>query len=161
MSGRLFPLSLLVLMAGTSACSSIPAPTYRDYEVRVEPTPSDSALTARLRRAAEAAGWMLAPQQTPGIVTTASRPVPGGTFGRTTAELDLVPLNAGVSHGPRFVRVVVRAERRSALGGRAKVYALDGRLRDELLGPISDALASQGLVALGTPRDRDEDAADD
>ncbi|HEX9952511.1 MAG TPA: hypothetical protein VGB53_12135 [Rubricoccaceae bacterium] len=152
-------MSLVLLVV--SACSSVPSPTYRDYEVRTQPAPSDSALTARLRLAAEAAGWALAPQQASGTVTTAMRPVPGGTLSRTTAALDLVPLNAGASHGARYVRVVVRAEQRSALGGRSKVYALDSRLREALLGPVGEALAAQGLVALGTPRDRDEDATGD
>ena len=154
-------LLISLALLGVSACSSVPTPTYRDYEVRTQPAPSDSVLTASLRLSAEAAGWTLAPQRAPGMVTTVMRPVPGGTLSRTTAALDLVPLNAGASQGARYVRVVVRAEQRSALGGRSKVYALDGRLRDALLGPIGEALAARGLVALGTPRDRDEDATDD
>ena len=46
-----------------------------------------------------------------------------GLGSRTEATLDLVPLDG------RFVRVYVRAEKRSWLSGRSKVYALDGDLR--------------------------------
>jgi hypothetical protein len=117
-----------------------------------------------LQAAAEAAGWDTVPSLSPGVVTTASRPVGGGTLSRTTAALDLVPVSdrrTPDGEAARFVRVVVRAERRSFLFGRSKVYALDGRLREALLAPISEALAARGLVALGTPRDRDEDATDE
>ncbi len=156
MSSRIFLLALLTL--GLAACSAVPTPTYRDFEVRS--APPDSSLTTRLRRAATAAGWTVAGETPQGIVSTSPRPVPGGLVGRTTAALMFTPLNAGTSHGARYVRVTVRAEQRGGLGGRSKVYALDGRLREALLAPIGTALAAEGLVALGTPRDRDEDAAD-
>lgn len=156
MLGRL--VLAAALTGALAACSSVPTPTYRDFEVRS--VPPDSSLTVRLRRAAVAAGWAVARETPEGIVTTEPRPVPGGAVGRTTAALSLTPLNAGAAHGARFVRVTVLAEQRGVLGGRSKVYALDGRLREALLGPVGTALAAQGLVALGTPRDRDEDAAD-
>ncbi len=159
MTGRLLSLAALLALA---ACASVPTPTYRDFEVRAAPgATADTSLTARLGAAAAAAGWTAEVPDPTGIVTTAPRPVPGGLFARTTARLDLMPLNAGSDHGARFVRVIVRAERRSFLGGRTKVYALDGGTQRALLGPISEALAERGLVALGTPRDRDEDATDD
>lgn len=154
-------LSLALLVLGASACAPVLSPPYRDFEVRALPTATahgDTTLTARLRAAAEAAGWETVPSLSPGVVTTAARPVGGGTLSQTTAALDLVPAGGEPA---QFVRVVVRAERRSFLFGRSKVYALDGRLREVLLAPISEALAARGLVALGTPRDRDEDATDD
>ena len=157
MSGRFLLLALLTVTV-LAACSSVPSPTYRDFEVRS--VPADSSLTVRLRRAATAAGWTVVGETAQGTVSTAPRPVPGGIIGRTTAALSLTPLNAGASHGARFVRVTVRAEQRGGLGGRSKVYALDSRLREAMLGPVETALAAEGLVALGTPRDRDEDAAD-
>lgn len=156
MSGRF--LLLVLLAASLAACSSVPSPTYRDFEVRS--VPPDSSLSVRLRRAATTAGWTVADETAQGIVTTAPRPVPGGLVGRTTASLSLTPLNAGASHRARYVRVTVRGEQQGALGGRSKVYALDGRLREALLSPLGTALAAEGLVALGTPRDRDEDTAD-
>ena len=151
----LVPLAALVAL-GVSACTSVPTPPYRDFEVRAS---SDSTLTARLRSAAEAAGWTTAPSLTPGVVSTVAQRIGGA---RTTAALDLVPVNEGPAGGApaRYVRVVVRAERRSVLGGRSKVYALDGGLRERLLGPITAALAARGFVALGTPRDRDDDGTD-
>lgn len=149
---------LLLALLSLPACSSVPSPTYRDFEVRS--VPPDSSLSVRLRRAATAAGWTVAGETAQGVVSTAPRPVPGGLIGRTTAALSLTPLNAGASHGARYVRVTVRAEQQGILGGRSKVYALDGRLRGVLLTPVGTALAAEGLVALGTPRDRDEDAED-
>lgn len=144
---RLLVLLALVLIAG---CAPRLSPPYRDYEVRTEA----ADLTARLADAVEAAGWTLAPSPTPAIVTTRPRRVASGLTSHTDAALELVPLDGG------FVRVYVRAERRSMLGGRSKVYALDGGLRQSVLGPLSEALAARGLVALGTPRERDEDATD-
>ncbi len=159
MTGRFLSLAALLTLA---ACASVPTPTYRDFEVRAAPSvTADTSLTARLGAAVTAAGWTADVPVVTGIVTTAPRPVPGGVFSRATARLDLMPLNAGAAHGARFVRVVVRAERRSFLGGRTKVFALDGGTRRALLGPISEALAVRGLVALDAPRDRDEDATDD
>ncbi len=84
------------------------------------------------------------------MVTTERRAVGG----RTEAALDLVPLDGG------FVRVYVRAQKRSLLGGRGKVFALDGRLRRVVLRDLTEALEAQGLVPLDAPRERDEEATD-
>jgi len=142
--------ALLLALCLVAGCSPRLSPPYRDYEVRA----SAPALTAELEAAAQAAGWTLAESLDPAIVTTASRRVGEGFFSTTDAAIDLVPLEGG------FVRVYVRAESRSFLGGRSKVYALDGALQNAVLGPLSDALAARGLVPLGTPRDRDEDATE-
>ena len=139
-------LSVLVL----SACAPRLSPPYRDYEVRAEP----ADVTTLLQEAASDAGWALAESLDPGVVTTAPRQVASGLGSRTDAALDLIPLDGG------FVRVYVRAEKRSWLSGRTKVYALSGDLRQSVLGPLSVALSERGLVPLGTPRDRDEDATE-
>ena len=144
---RALPLALLVALA---ACAPRMAPPYRDYEVRTEA----ADLTAALQEAAVAAGWTLAPSEDPAVVSTEPREVGSGFASRTEAAVDLVPLDGG------FVRVYVRAEKRSFLGGRSKVYALDGDLREAVLGDLSEALRQRGLVPLGTPRDRDEDATE-
>ena len=144
----LLPLVALLVAGG---CSPRLSPPYRDYEVRSDATD----LTAPLRDAAVAAGWDVIDGPNPSIVTTASREVDTGLGSRTEAALDLVPLSGG------YVRVYIRAERRNWLGGRSKVYALDGGLREAVLGELSQALGARGLVPLGTPRDRDEDATDD
>ena len=137
------------LLAG---CAPRLSPPYRDYEVRSEL--ADAALTRQLEEAAREAGWATVASDDPRVVSTAAQPVSEGLLSRTSAALDLVPLDGG------FVRVYVRAETRGVLGGRSKVFALDGRLRASILGPISEALAARGLQALGTPQDRDEDATD-
>ena len=150
------PASRLALLGVAAAllagCAPRLTPPYRDYEVRAEL--ADEALTRQLDAAAREAGWTPVRSNDPRVVSTEAQPVSEGLLSRTSAALDLVPLDGG------FVRVYVRAEKRSVLGGRAKVFALDGDLRASVLGPISDALASRGLVALGTARDRDEDATD-
>ena len=143
-------LALLVALLAAVGCAPRLSPPYRDYEVRT----SSGDLTAQLREAVREAGWDLAASRDSAIVTTARQRVATGFASRTDAELDLVPLDGG------FVRVYVRAERRSFLGGRSKVYALDGDLREAVLSDLSEALRSRGLVPLGTPRDRDEDATE-
>lgn len=148
-SWTLFSGLALLLLGG---CSPRLSPPYRDYEVRTEV--AEEALTRQLEEAATDAGWTTVPAETPRMVSTASRPIRAGLLSRTSAAIDLVPLDGG------FVRVYVRAEKRSLLGGRSKVFALDGALRQSVLGPISASLAERGLVALGTPRDRDEDATE-
>jgi hypothetical protein len=141
---------LLAACLVLGACAPRLSPPYRDFEIRG--AAPDSSLTGRLVAAAEAAGWS-AEGGPEGAVSTETRDFPGGLT-RTSAALDLIPLDGG------FVRVYVRAERGGLLGGRTKVYALDTALRDRLLRPISEALRAQGLVVLGTPRDRDEDATE-
>ena len=140
-----------LLTLGLTACAPRLSPTYRDFEVRAAASEGDTVLTSRLRRALAAAEWELVPADAPDVLSTASRDVGG----RTRAALDLVPLDGG------FVRVYVRARKRSLLGGRGKVYALDSRLRRVVLDDLTEALKSEGLVPLGTPRDRDKDATDD
>jgi hypothetical protein len=140
----------LFLVLTLTACAPRLSPPYRDYEVHAEL----ADVTALLREAASDAGWGLAESLDPAVVTTAPRQVASGLGSRTDAVLDLVPLDGG------FVRVYVRAETRSWLSGRTKVYALDGDLRRSVLEPLSAALSERGLVPLGTPRDRDEDATE-
>lgn len=144
-------LAALALLLALTACAPRFSPPYRDYEVRTD----EADVTEHLREAAEAAGWTLAAPVDSAVVSTAPRRVDTGLFSKTDAALDLVPLDGG------FVRVYVRGERRSLIfGGRTKVYALDGALRQAVLGPLSEALSERGLVPLGTPRDRDEDATE-
>lgn len=140
----------LVSLLALVACAPRLSPPYRDYEVRA----ASADVTALLEAATSDAGWALAESLDPAIVTTAPRQVSSGFGSRTDAALDLVPLDGG------FVRVYIRAEKRSWLSGRTKVYALDGELRQSVLGPLSAALSERGLVPLGTPRDRDEDATE-
>ncbi|MEM6287931.1 MAG: hypothetical protein AAF845_12310 [Bacteroidota bacterium] len=150
---RILPLLALI---GAVGCAPRLSPPYSDYEVRLgaDSTLAASALATRLTEAATEAGWEIVPAHAAGMVSTASRPVGDGLASRTEAALDLVPLDGG------FVRVYVRAERRSFLGGRSKVYALTPGLREAVLGPLTAALRERGLVVLGTPRDRDEDATE-
>lgn len=145
-------LALLVVGAcAVGACAPRLSPPYRDYEARAV----GGALAEALRAAVRESGWEVVASRDPSVVTTAPRPVASGLTSRTEAALDLVPLDGG------FVRVYVRAERRSTLfGGRSKVYALDAGLRAAVLAPLTDALRQRGLVPLGTPRDRDEDATE-
>lgn len=141
---------VLLTVLALVGCAPRLSPPYRDYEVRTD----SIEVTTLLRAAATSAGWALATSLDPAVATTAPREVATGLGSRTDAALDLVPLNGG------FVRVYVRAEKRSWLSGRTKVYALDDGLRQSVLGPLSEALAERGLVPLGTPRDRDEDATE-
>ena len=142
---------LVALEAAVAGCAPRLSPPYRDYEARAV----GGALAAELRAAAVEAGWEIAPSRDPRVVTTAPRRVATGLASRTEAALDLVPLDGG------HVRVYVRAERRSTVfGGRSKVYALDPGLRAAALAGLTDALRQRGLVPLGTPRDRDEDATE-
>lgn len=152
---RLATFSLLVLTLAAAGCSPRLSPPYRDFEVRDGSAAGDTSLSVRLSAAAVEAGWALAPSPTPSVVATEARRVATGVFSRTTASVELVPL-----HG-RFVRVWVRGESHSALGGRTKVFALTPTLRARVLGPLSEALASRGLVALDTPRDRDEEVTEE
>lgn len=147
-------LLIVLVTVGLAACAPRLSPPYRDFEARGALAQADSLgpLPERLVEAVKASGWTVGVPQAAGIVTTEARQFSHGFFGETTAVLDLVPLDGG------FVRVYVRAESKGLLGGRTKVYALNGELRQIILGPISDALAERRLVPLGTPIDRDEEA---
>ncbi|MGB3543962.1 hypothetical protein [Rubrivirga sp.] len=139
---------LLLFLAG---CAPRLSPPYRDYEVRS----ASPALVEELRAAVLEAGWELAPSTDSLIVATAPRQVASGILSDTEAFLSLVPLDGG------FVRVYVRAESKSVLGGRTKVYAMQRDLQRSVLEELTAALESRGLVPLGTPRTRDEDATDE
>lgn len=121
------------------------APTYRDFRHAMDA----DAFPAALRAAAEEAGWTSAPSPDPRVVATVPRPV--GGLGRTVASVELVPLEGNV------VRVWVRGETRG-LFGRTKLYGLSPTVREQVLSPLSAALASRGFVALDEPRRRDRDA---
>lgn len=149
---RTSPLLLALVVAfALSACAPRLSPPYRDYEARTVETD----LTQALREAAVAAGWEIVPGLDSAIVATAPRPFGSSLTSRTEASVEMVPLGRG------FVRVAIRAEQRSKLfGGRSKVYALDRDLREAVLADLTEALRERGLVPLGTPRDRDEDATE-
>ncbi len=148
------PAVLIAALVALSACAPRLSPPYRDYQpVSAQAEPADR--TRVLTEAAAAAGWSVAPSLDPAIVSTAPRRVASSLLSRTDASVDLVPLAGG------FVRVAIRAEKRSTIfRSRSKVYALSPRLRDEILGELTAALRDRGLVPLGTPRDRDEDATE-
>ncbi len=150
---RIVPL-LVLLCVALAACAPRLSPPYRDFEERSSVTQIDSLgdVSVRLADAVREAGWAIGPPQAPGFVTTEPRFFTHGLFGRTTAVLDLVPLNGG------FIRVYVRAESKGLLGGRTKVFALNSDLRHLILGPISESLTKRRMVPLGTPKDRDEEA---
>lgn len=165
-AGRPSSRSTLVALASAglwlvtlSACAPRLTPPYRDFEVRARPTATaaegDTSLTARLRASVVEAGWTPAPSDDPAVVATVPREIATGFFSRTTASVELVPLGGG------FVRVWVRGESRSFLGGRTKAFALTPTLRERIFEPLGAALEARGLVALGTPRDRDEEVTDE
>ncbi|MEM0963715.1 MAG: hypothetical protein AAGK21_14400 [Bacteroidota bacterium] len=145
-------LALLVCVLLVAGCAPRLSPPYRDYEVRMA---ADDSLSMELREALTDSGWTVEEKSSPGIVSTQTQEIASGLLSTTYAALDLVPLSGD------FVRVYVRAESRNVLGGRTKVYALNGRLREAVYGPLSESLRQRGLVPLGTPRDRDEDATDE
>lgn len=145
-------LVLFLVLAACAGCATTASPPYRDFRPAGPDAPQVS--TSLLREAAVEAGWATADSPNPAVVSTRERQVAQGALSTTHAALDLVPLGQG------FVRVYVRAERRSIFGSRGKVYALDPALRRAILRPISEALAARGLDALDAPRDRDEDATD-
>lgn len=146
---RGFAIVLLLLGVALSGCAPRLVPPFADF---ASPSgalaPSNDVLEAALAEA----GWSLAPSASPPVISSAPRPIGSGLFSQTTAALDLLPLSGGT------VRVLVRAERRSVLGGRTKIFALTPALQEAMLGSIRDALRSRGLVPLVEARRRDEEA---
>ena len=142
---------LLALALVASGCAPSLSPTYRDYRV---PTEATGSLDADLRAALTEAGWEEAPSGADNVITTAPREIDAGLFSTTEATLDLAPLN------DRFVRVYVHAIRRNVFGSRSKQPYLSPGLRKKALGPLTEAMAGRGLIALDEPRERDEEATD-
>ena len=148
-------LLVLLLVCTLAACAPSVAPLYRDYEDRADEPASpgggmaDADVLARVRRALAAAGWTEAPSNAPAVVTTAPRRVSDIGLYRTDVALDVSPL------GGRFVRVLFHPMRHYVTGGRAKVFYLDGGLRRALMPDLNEAFEREGLVPLGTPRERD------
>lgn len=147
-------LFALLVLAGVAGCAPSIAPLYRDYRIGLTATADDAeALRARVRTALAEAGWTPAEGLVPGVVATQPRPMGQGLFSRTEVTLDVTPI------GGQHVRVFFHPYRRYVTGGRSKVGFLGDGLRRRLVPPLNEALARQGLVALDTPRERDEEAA--
>lgn len=148
-----YSLALLVVLAGAVGCAPSIAPLYRDYRIGPAATAdAPEALRARVRAALVEAGWTPAEGLVPGVVATQPRPMGQGLFSRTEVSLDVTPI------GGRHVRVFFHPYRRYLTGGRSKIGFLGDGLRRRLVPPLNEALARQGLVALDTPRERDEEA---
>lgn len=149
---RTAALALALALAG---CSPSVAPLYRDYEVRAPSAEAaGSDVYARVRAALAEAGWEVTEPGAPNVVSTAPRRISSWGLYRTEVALDVAPI------GERHVRVYFHPVRYSILGGRSKLGYLSGGLRRALLPDLNAALARQGLVVLGTPRERDEETVE-
>ncbi|NNF57771.1 MAG: hypothetical protein HKN04_05970 [Rhodothermaceae bacterium] len=150
-------LACLVLGLGLTACAPSITPLYRDYEVRAtlsSDVSNEGEVFMRIRSALTEAGWTEAPADAPTVVSTEPRTVSDWGLSRTEVSLDVAPI------GDRFVRVYFHPVRYSALGGRTKVPYLNSGVRRALLPDLNEALAAQGFVVLGTPRERDEETVE-
>lgn len=144
------PLVLLL-----AACAPSVTPLYRDYEARGLAADSGEAaadVLGRVRTALAEAGWAEATPLVAGTVAAAPRSVSDWGLYRTEVALDVTPI------GGRYVRVLFHPYRRFITGGRSKLPYLGSGLARRLLTPLNEAFARHGLVALGTPRERDERA---
>lgn len=145
------PLVLALALAG---CSPSIAPLYRDYEVRTPAEAAGGDVYTRIRTALAEAGWDVTAPDAPNVVSTTPREVSDWGLYRTEVALDVAPI------GETHVRVYFNPVRYSILGGRDKLSYLSGGLRRALLPDLNAALARQGFVVLGTPRERDEETVE-
>lgn len=152
-STRRLPLAaVLAVLFLLPACAPSLAPLYSDYEVRADAPLPDDALRARIEAALEDAGWTITPAPAPNAVATEAQTFRRWGLYDVTAALEVVPFRGD------HVRIYVHPYRHYVTGGRSKIPYLSGRLRASVLRDLNASLAEQGLVLLGTPEERDEDA---
>ena len=142
---------LAVLALAISACSPALSPLYRDYQVPDGGPGFDERITAAL----EEAGWDTVGVDTPNAITTKVRTLSHWGIYRVIASLEVTPL------GSDHVRVFVHPYRRYFTGGRGKIPYLTRSIRSKFLPALNEAFEEQGLVVVGTPLERDEDARGD
>lgn len=147
LSFRLIMVGAVVSSGILVGCSPSLSPLYRDYEV-AEP---DSSLSARITTALHEAGWDTLSSEIPNAIVTRNKTLSRWGLYRVTAQLEVTPL--GADH----VRVFVHPFREYVTGGRGKIPYLSPSIRAKFLPQLNEALKNHGLVALGTPLERDED----
>ena len=148
----LFSLVLLTL----TGCTPSITPLYRDFE------PQERSLVAArdsirldVQEALTASGWALAAPSVEGFITTEERILGERLLYQVVASLDVAFV------GDRAIRVYVQPYRRYVTGGRSKLGFLSGSVEREILSELRDALKDKGIVALGTARERDEEAREE
>ena len=147
-----FPLLLFLLVAAAGCAPSI-TPLYRDFEPEIHPIASaPDSVRADVRAALADAGWTVGQPSVNGFVTTEERVLGERLLYRVVASLDVALI------GDRAVRVYIHPYRRSFTGSRSKLGFLSGAMERDILPNLRAAFASHGLVALGTARERDEEA---
>ena len=148
-----FCLLAVCLLAG---CAPSITPLYRDFE------PEGSALVtapdsvrADVRAALVEAGWTLGEPSSEGFVSTKERALGDRLLYKVVASLDVALV------GDRAVRVYVHPFRLYVTGSRSKVGFLSGGMERDILPDLREALEARGIVALGTVRERDEEAREE
>ncbi len=131
-----------------SACSPSLSPLYRDYKV----PETDSSLNGRITSALQEAGWDTLRTEVPNAIVTGSKTLSHWGLYKVTASLEVTPL------GQDHIRVFVHPYRRYVTGGRGKIPYLSPSVRSKFLPELNEAFKNQGLVAVGTPIERDADA---
>ena len=138
-----------LLALSLSACAPSLSPLYRDYEIQAE----DQPLTERIEEALTEAGWRHTPASTPNVIATQERKVRTWGLYSVVVSLEAVPV------GETYVRLYLHPYRKYFTGNRSKIPYLNKGLQRTLLKDLNDALATRGLVALGTSLERDRQAS--
>ena len=139
-------VALIVLTAGTG-CNHTLSPLYRDYDV----PPGEGDVYERIRTALAEAGWEEAEPSARNVVTTKPRDVRNWGLYEVRVWLDVAPVN------DRYVRVLFHPYRYYITGTRGKIAYLNRSLRNAFLDDLNAAFSDQGLVAVGTPVERDRE----
>jgi hypothetical protein len=150
------PLLVSTLLLALAGCTPAITPLYRDFEPeeRSLVTARDS-VRADVQEALVAAGWTLTDPSTEGFVTTEERVLGERLLYKVVASLDVAFV------GDRAVRIYVHPYRRYVTGNRSKLAFLSGGVERDILPDLRRALEERGIVALGTARERDEEAREE
>lgn len=144
---------LTALIFGTSlllsACSPSLSPLYRDYQV---PSDEGTPIEQRVTSALAEAGWDTVGVNIPNAITTEEKTLSNWGIYKVTATLEVTPL------GQDHVRVYVHPYRHYITGGKGKIPYLTPSLRSKFLTSLNQAFRAQGLAAVGTPIERDEES---
>ena len=135
----------MLIMAGWLAISSLAgcspslSPLFRDYEVNE----AEEVIGTRVERALTKAGWELTEASAPNAIRTIDRTLNRRLIYKTVVALEVVPIE------DRFVRVFIHPYRDNLIGGKSKIPYLPSNIRRRVVPDITEALAREGLYAVG------------
>lgn len=135
--------TVLLVVAG---CAPSISPLYRDYDVGS----NGNDVRERIHDALAATRWDVVETDTPHVISTDTVTIRRWGLYSVEVALEVAPI------GDNYVRVFIHPYRHYFTGTRRKMPYFKKRLRRTILPKLQEAFEAQGLIAIGSSRERDK-----